>query len=287
MNWPELTAIREIGSWSAAVAFVAAVGARYLRSRLSERRKMIESAPLDQRSKLVESVLRDFRVIESGGLTRDQRFELIARLIDQRLALLRTAAVTLAGLSGIAATAVVASHYVRGPAELVVRLAAPVGDATTVSRLAGRLRIAAGSYSSDAVVSHGEARFRDVPLRIVGEAASLEAEVSGFGVTRWSDVPIPKSRVLELQLAPPATKLCGVVEPQEGAEPLADVAIEVLGQRAVPDESGRFCMTVPGAEGTVADVLVFTGTRLVQRTRETISSGHTIAITTVAGGADE
>jgi len=284
---PELTAIREIGSWAAAVAFVAAVGARYLRSRLSERRRMIEAAPLNQRSELVESVLRDFRVIESDGLTRDQRFELIARLIDQRLAMLRTAAVTLAGLSGIGATAVVASHYVGVPAELVVRLAAPVGDAAARSRLEGRVQIAAGTFSAEAVVSGGEARFRDVPLRIVGESASFEAEVPGFGVTRWDDVPIPENRVVDLRLAPPATKLCGVVERGEGAESLTGVAIEVLGRRAVPDDSGRFCMTVPGAEGTVADVLVFVGTRIVQRTRETISSGQTIALTTVPPGSDE
>ena len=85
-------AIRFVGTPIALIAFIVAVGAYVYRSSLLSRRKLLEAAPPDDRARLLEATIRDFSQIQTENLTRDQRYQLALRLIEERAARFRTMA---------------------------------------------------------------------------------------------------------------------------------------------------------------------------------------------------
>ena len=66
-------AIQYVGTPIALVAFIVAAAAYVYRGRLEERRKLIESAPEQERARVMESTLRDFSTVPTDTLTKEQR----------------------------------------------------------------------------------------------------------------------------------------------------------------------------------------------------------------------
>lgn len=275
----EIQAAREIGGWAAAAALVAAALARVLRTRLFERRKMIEAAPAEDRAPLIEAALRDFGVIRSEGLTREQRFDLIRSIIDQRLKLYRVVAWALLGICVLGAVVMVAMPQVAAPYDLVVRVRAPAGAAGPTEELHGQVRMTAGSLTAQASVHQGEARFRSLPRRLVGEAAELEATVDGFGVTLLRDVRLPRAGAIDLELVPPRTRVCGrIVDGEDQTRAVAGAGVEILGIRTVADTDGSFCLDVAVDDGERVEVVVSRDGRIGYRGVETVSAKHRLTL---------
>ena len=77
-------AIKYVGSGLALVAFLAAVLASIAQSKIEQKRKLIETAPEEDRAQLVSDALEFFHV-DTKNLTREQRFQLALVQVDARL----------------------------------------------------------------------------------------------------------------------------------------------------------------------------------------------------------
>ena len=86
------SAITQVTTGFTLIAFIVAVVAWAYRSRLLYRARLIESTPETERTALVERAL-DLLVLDSAGLTREQKYLLARRQIAVRERRVRGAAV--------------------------------------------------------------------------------------------------------------------------------------------------------------------------------------------------
>ncbi len=101
------SAIKDVSTWTAAVAFIAAVLGSVLFLLIRQKAALIETAPSEERAKLVEMTLDGYR-IEHDNLTRAQKYELLMTQIQLRRDRWRTVAMLL-GL--VAVLAVIVACY--------------------------------------------------------------------------------------------------------------------------------------------------------------------------------
>ncbi len=287
MSWVE--AVQYVGSPLALVAFVVAIVASLLRSRMVERRRTIESAPAEDRARFAEVVFRDFRVVPTDDLTRLQRFELAGRLVDQKLARYRLAMGASALVAVLLAVLIAFLAVLDARAEgssLAVRLTTPPESPFGAGELAGEVTLETGLLHLGRPVVDGVARFDGLPSGVLDLPAVLTPHVRGFRETALRLPRLPAERVVELRLELLSTEVCGrVVEKEAPERVVAGATVRIGRVTALTDEQGGFCVTVPSPPGTVEPVSVLANGVLGHRSDETIAPGSELLLTFRKGAA--
>jgi len=248
-------AIQYVGTPVALVAFVVAVVAWVYRSRLVERRKLIESAPEAERAKLLDAAIRDFTTVNTETLTREQRYQLAVRLIEERSA--RTRVLAVVGVL-VAAMLAVVVLFIPGTAAEAVDLVVRVSDPSGAFITDGSLTLDAGNgRDTRGLGSDGQVRFDNVPRSAFGRGVSLIPQVSGYATSPARLTAVPPDGVYYLELAPVATDLRGTVVDAAHA-PVAGVVVVFEGGTAVDttDANGTFAVQLPKPPGASVAVRV-------------------------------
>lgn len=215
-------AIQYVGTPIALVAFVVAVVAWVYRSRLVERRRLIESAPEGERARLLDATLRDFTTVSTENLSREQRYRLALRLIEERSG--RTRVLAVVGVLTAAMLAVVIL-FLPGSASdataLVVRVSDPAGHFVT----SGSVTLDAGSErETRALGADGQVRFDNIPRSVFASGVSLIPRVPGYATSPTRLTDLPPNGVYYLRLTPEGTEVRGTVI-DSAKVPLADVVL--------------------------------------------------------------
>jgi len=242
-------AIQYVGTPIALVAFVVAVVAWVYRSRLVERRKLIEAAPEAERGKLLDATIRDFTTVNTETLTRDQRYQLALRLIEERSA--RTRVLALVGVLTAAMLAVVIL-FLPGTAAEAVGLVVRVSDQSGGFITSGSLTLDAGSgRETRAIGADGQVRFDNVPRSAFERGVSLTPRVSGYATSPAQLTAVPPDGVYYLKLTPVGTEVRGTVV-DSARVPVAGAVLTFEGGTAVDttDANGTFQVTLPQAPGS-------------------------------------
>lgn len=241
-------AIQYVGTPIALVAFVIAVIAYAYRARLVERRKTIESAAEADRGRLLEATLRDFTTVNTETLTREQRYQLAMRLIEERAAKVRVMAIV-AIVSAIILAAVILAlpSPVDAAHSLTVRVQDPAGGFIT----SGEVTLDAGAArDTRAIGADGQVRFENIPRASYEQGVTLHPNVAGFAAAAVTLREPPAGGVHYLELAPVATALRGTVVDARRV-PLAGVVVSFQSGLAVDttDGLGGFQVTLPHPPG--------------------------------------
>lgn len=272
MSFGDFEAARNVGGVAALVAFIAAAASRFLKARLAERRKLIESAPESERGALIESALRDFGVVQSTGLTREQRFELIRRLIDQRLSTYKLVALVLVIGAVVLATVAIYLNALTDKFDLTLRVRPPLESAERIVDLNGVARLEVGHETHEARVVAGMARFDGLTAAATKESLRARVELDGFSPFDVDRLTIPGNHVLEVFLPVPKLRMCGRVT--RGAEtPIAvpGATVAVGESTATTGIDGSFCLEVAEREGAVKSVSVMENGVVLRQSSETLS----------------
>jgi hypothetical protein len=270
-------AIQYVGTPIALVAFVVAVLAWVYRSRLAERRRLIETAPEGERAKLLDATIRDFTTVNTETLTREQRYQLALRLIEERSA--RTRVLAVVGVLTAAILAVVILFLPGSAAEavaLVVRLSDESGGFVT----SGSVTLDAGSgRDSRAIGSDGQVRFDNVPRSAFARGVSLTPRVSGYATSSVQLTGVPPDGVYYLKLTPVGTALRGTVVDSARA-PVAGVVLVFEGGSAVDttDANGTFLVTLRQPPGSSVAVRAERGGVVGYNDRITVPASETVTI---------
>lgn len=95
-------AISYVSSAVTLLAFIAAVIAAVLRTKILQKERLIKNVPEKDRAQLVERTL-EFFSIDTASLTRGQRYDLALRQINARAARFRTTAIVTVIIAVLAA----------------------------------------------------------------------------------------------------------------------------------------------------------------------------------------
>ena len=252
-------AIQYVGTPLTLLAFVVAVAAWVYRSRLAERRKLIETAPSEERGKLMIAAIRDFSTVPLENLTREQRFQLALKLIDERQARFRVTAVV--ALVVAVAFAVVILVVDDSPARtgLVVRLHGPGGPGDVIRR--GSVILDAGDLRLTAEIGpDGQARFENIDETAFSHGVTIVTRVPGLEPVAATtlDAPPPGGAVY-IAMQPGATEVRGtVLADTADRRPLAGVVVNFDSGAAVDttDTLGNFHLVVARPPGSRVPVLL-------------------------------
>ena len=236
----------------------------------------------EERPKFAELVFRDFGVIPTENLTRQQRYQLANRLVDQKLARYRLSiaasvfvALLLAGLIGLLAA-------LDGRAEgatLLVRLSTPSESAVADTAIKGEVVLQAGQLHWSKPVEEGVARFDGLPSGVLEQPTVITPQVTGFRRSKLHLARAPSDGIVDLQLKPLPTVVCGrVVERNSPERIVSGATVKVAGETAITDDLGGFCVTVPSPPGTVESVSVLKDGVLGHRSYETIVPGNELIL---------
>ncbi len=269
-------AIPSVGTPLALAAFVVAVVAGVYRAKLAERRKLIETAPEDKRADLLESAIRDFSTVPVENLTKEQRYQLAVRLIQERASRFRITAVVSVVVAVILATVILLQKQGGDPAtDLAVRLQGPAGpvEEGMVTLDAGELRL------RSEVGADGIARFPDISAAAFGVGLKLTASVPGFRQSEPTTLTAPPpGGAATIALTPDSLRVRGtVLDDPASRRPLAGVVLDFASGLAVAttDGLGHFEVVLPAAAGP----------RVPVRLRHDDRTGFDDAVTLAAGDA--
>ena len=243
-------AIQYVGTPIALVAFIVAVGAYVYRSRLVERRKLIETAAEADRGRLLDRTIQDLGPVEPGTLTREQRYQLALRLLEDRAKRFRTMALLGAGTAVLLAGVVLAlpDDSAGSALGLVVRVD-DVAAATFVRT--GRITLDAGAGRDTRTIGEdGQVHFENVPREAFEHGVSLIPDVPGYARTVTTLHEPPGNGVHYLRLERTGSELYGTVITPDRV-PLAGVVLTFGDGVAsdTTDASGTFRVAVPHAPG--------------------------------------
>jgi hypothetical protein len=246
-------AIQYVGTPIALVAFVAALIAWSYRARLAERRKSIESAPEAERAKLLDSALRDFSTVPTDTLTREQRYNLANKLIDERahkFKLLMIVSVIIALLF----TAMIGLFTIFGNesegTDLVVRVHGVGSDAEFITT--GQLTLDAGADRDTRPIGpDGQVRFTNVRTAAFKDGVTLIPDIPGYRAA--SPVKLterPAGNVYDLAVEPMPTRVYGTVI-DTARNPVTAVILTFKGGAAADTtgDDGTFSVTLPHPPG--------------------------------------
>jgi hypothetical protein len=241
-------AIQYVGTPIALVAFIVAIAAYVYRHRLVERRKLIETAPEAERARLLDATLRDFTTVNTDTLTKDQRYQLAQRLIDERAARTRITAI-----SGVVVALILAGVVLALPDpgaaqhSLVVRVSDPAGGFVT----SGSITLDAGALrDTRSIGADGQVRFENVPEAAYGAGVTLHPQVPGFASSPSTLDSPPASGVHYLRLERTTSAVHGTVVDSARAG-VPGVVITFDGGTAVDttDAQGTFRVALPQPPG--------------------------------------
>jgi hypothetical protein len=248
-------AIQYVGTPIALVAFVAAVVAWVFRARLAERRKLIESAPEAERGRLLEATIRDFTTVPTDTLTREQRYNLAVKLIDERAAkfkMMTNASIVVALI--FAAIIALFTYFPSGEAEassLTVRVHGPGGVADFIT--SGEVTLDAGADRDTRPIGpDGQVRFENVPKRAFGKGVILTPRVTGYrAAVPTTLTAFPAGAVFDLPLEPVPTRVYGIVVDAK-RNPVAGVILTFKAGLAADttDQAGNFDVVLPYPAGS-------------------------------------
>jgi hypothetical protein len=251
-------AIQYVGTPIALVAFAIAVAAYAYRSRLVERRRLIEAAPEGERGRLLDATIKDFTTVNTETLTREQRYTLALRLIDERAARFRMttyAAVATAALLAIVVLALPAGGADDVTASLTVRVHDPDGAALR----AGAVTLDAGpARDTRDVAADGQVRFDNLPRSAFRDGVRLTAHVPGYASAPVTLTQVPRGGVYYLELQPAPTRVYGTVV-DSGRSPAAGVVLHFDGGEAIDttDANGTFSVLLRQPPGARVPVRLF------------------------------
>jgi len=251
-------AIQYVGTPIALVAFIVAVVAYAYRGRLEERRKLIETAPEQDRGRVLEAALRDFTTIPTDNLTREQRYDLALKLIEERRAKFKMMTFASLAIALLLAAVVVVFTVLpdeEGTGPLTVRVVGPNGPSDLITN--GSVTVDAGQSTQTAALSaNGEARFENVPDRAFENGVRLTARIPGY--QSQSDTTlhaIPNGRVHEIQVSPKPTRVFGTVV-DSARRPLGNIVLNFQAGLAsdTTDADGNFSVSLPYPPGAQVPV---------------------------------
>lgn len=280
-------AIQYVGTPLTLVAFVVAVLAWVYRSRLAERRKLIETAPAEDRAAMMEAAIRDFSTIPLENLTKDQRYQLAIKLIDERRDRFRVTAIAAA----VAAVALVVVILVSGgsatAAPLVVRLHGPGGPGDLIRE--GTVLLDAGGVRLSAPVGpDGQARFDNLTPTAYAHGVAVMPEVPGFeAVTATTLAAPPDGGAVYVAMRPRATTVRGTVLSDTTERlPLAGVVVDFAAGAAVDttDGQGHFQVVLPQPPGSRVPVRLIHDGRVGLDDAVTIAADQELVLRFAAGG---
>ena len=280
-------AIQYVGTPLTLVAFVVAVVAWVYRARLAERRKLIETAPSEQRGDLMVAAIRDFSTVPLENLTREQRYQLAIKLIDERRDRFRAAAVAAAVVA--VALLVLLLTVGRSPADtsLVVRLQGPGGAEQVIRE--GTVRLDAGALRLSAPVGpDGQARFENLTATVWEQEVTVVPEVPGLEAAEPTRLASrPAGGVVTLSLRPRPTQVRGTVVSDDAARrPLAGVVVDFDAGAAVDttDAAGHFTVTLSRPPGSRVPVRLLREGRVGLDDAVTIGPGTALVLHFAVGG---
>ncbi|HOX24847.1 MAG TPA: hypothetical protein PLL30_03665 [Candidatus Krumholzibacteria bacterium] len=246
-------AIPYVGTPLALIAFVVAVAASVYRARLAERRKLIETAPAEQRGELMVAAIRDFSTVPLENLTKEQRFQLALRLIEERQARFRVTTIVAVTVAAALAVAVLVAGRGEASTNLVVRLHGPGGEVEIVDE--GLVVLDAGGLRLESAVGpDGQARFENLPENAYEHGVTILASAPGLEpVAPMTLREAPAGGAVYVAMRPQSTVLRGTVLAADTSRtPLADVVVNVDSGAAcdTTDAQGNFRLVVARAPGT-------------------------------------
>jgi len=246
-------AIPYVGTPLALAAFVVAVVAAAYRVRLAERRKLIETAPAERRAELLVATIRDFSPVPLENLTKDQRFQLALKLIDERKARFRVTTIVAVVVAVALAVTVLVAGRSEASTRLVVRLHGPGGPGDILDR--GVVILDAGELRLESAIGpDGQARFDNLPADVYATGVTVLASAPGFEPVAPTTLRArPAGGGIYVAMQPQSTVLHGtVLAAGPSREPLADVVVNVDGGAAcdTTDAHGGFRLVVARPPGT-------------------------------------
>lgn len=243
-------AIQYVGTPIALIAFIVAIVAYAYRARLVERRKLIEAAPERERGRLLDATIRDFTTVNTETLTREQRYTLALRLIEERAARFRMTA-----FASIAAAVILAGLIAVLPAgadEAVVSLTVRVQRDDGAFVTAGDVTLDAGAARQTRPIGpDGQVRFDNVPRTAFTSGVRLLAHVNGHTAQPDTLTSVPADGVHYLVVQPaPATLFGTVVDAQR--RPISGIVLLFDGGLAIDttDERGAFSVLLARPAGS-------------------------------------
>ncbi len=249
-------AIQYVGTPIALVAFIVAVVAYAYRGRLEERRKLIESAPEQERARVLEATLRDFTTVPTDTLTREQRYQLALELIEERRAKFRSMTLVSVIVAMLLAAVVVVFTLVPnddGVGPLTIR----VLDANQQSVAAGSVTVDAGEATETrALDSQGQARFENIPDAAFETGIRVAARIPGYQpAAETTLLTIPRGRVFDVHVERAPTRVFGTVI-DDRQQPLAGIVLNFQGGTAIDttDAQGNFSVSLPYPPGAQVPV---------------------------------
>jgi len=246
-------AIQYVGTPLALIAFVAAILAWVYRARLAERRKLIETAPAEERAELLVATIRDFSTVPLENLTREQRYQLAVRLIDERRSRFRLAALVAVLAAVTLAVAVVVLARDEAATGLVVRLHGPGGPQDLVTE--GTVILDAGDLRRGSPVGpDGQARFEGLARSAFADGLTVTATAPGLVPAAAVRLPaLPDGGAISLAMKRAPTSVRGTVLDAPGTRrPVAGVVVNFASGAAVAttDALGNFQTTVDRPPGS-------------------------------------
>jgi hypothetical protein len=241
-------AAKNIGTGLGLVAFIVATVAYVYRSRLAQRKALIESAPAEERSRLLEVVLRDFSVVPVESLSKEQRYQLVIKLIDERRERFHIAALVAVGLA-VLLTIVAFIPGERGnpTRQLGVRLHDSANGGAVIRRGIVTLE-GGGAVMTKPIEADGQVQF-SIPAGLLRNGVTVHPRVTGYRlVDPVSLTSLPAGGMLEVQLVPDSSHVEGVVlDDPVSRQGLAGATLEFDSGLAMvtTDERGHFSVDLP------------------------------------------
>jgi hypothetical protein len=239
----------------ALVAFVCALAAYGYRYWLAERRKLIETAPEEERARVLEHTIRGFSTVSLDNLTRQQRVDLATKLIEERkfkMQWLSGAALAFAVILGVFIWLVGAPAADTG--SFTVRLHGPGGPGDLITTGRVLLDVGAERKTQD-VGPDGQVTFQNVPISQVQEAGiTLVPQIAGYTPVSETRLPaVPPEGVYYLEMHPDSTRVMGTVLTRPPArKPVPGVEL-IFGSglgTATTNRDGHYEVTIPRPPGS-------------------------------------
>jgi hypothetical protein len=159
----------------ALLAFIAALAFYAYRTRVAERRRVLETAPPRDRAALVEKVVRDFTILNTESLTSEQKYQLISDELKnrtRRFSIAATVAVVIA--LALAATIVVLA--------IISRTSKAQPELTS-----SQAQLPVDRRSTESTSPALPASTERIDLEIASRLNAAQQSVDRLGRTNWMD----------------------------------------------------------------------------------------------------
>jgi hypothetical protein len=216
---------------------------------------MIESAPEQERARVLEATLRDFTTIPTENLSREQRYNLALQLIEERRAKFRLL-MMLSLLGALLLGSVLIIDRVLSAQDRTGPLTVRVTGPNEMAAAGSIALLASGSNQTLALDERGEARFENISDAAFKDGVTVSARVPGFQTNGDTMLrAVPSGRLVNLTVTPVPTRVFGTVI-DERRQPLSGIVLSFQAGAALDttDTEGNFSVTLPYPPGTQVPV---------------------------------